>query len=168
MSKRGLPEISQEDLNQIKSMMGQHTDQEFPDDDEPMDLNIQDQGSQGFQMPDDTDDYQLWPGGPYDSQLQSWKKQFEKNGHKLFMTPMNNGRDRFIWRTLTRYEYKIIMAAQHTDQLVREEMICQTVVLWPQGYNFEAMAPGRAGYPAVLARQIMKESGFVDVTPTML
>lgn len=115
----------------------------------------------------DIDDYQLWPSGPYHSQVLSWKKQFESNNHNIYLTTFA-GQDRFIWRTLARYEYKVLMATPGTDPLMREEMICSSCILWPSDYNYETMAPEKAGYPSVLAQQIMQLSGFVDIQPTRL
>jgi len=117
-------------------------------------------------IPSETDDYMLWPGGPYHSQLLSWKKQYETNKGGVYIDVFDD--EKFIWRTMSRYEYKVITSAIGTDPLVREEMICATCVLWPPNYSYEVMAPERAGIPAVLAQHIMKASGFVDVQPTRL
>jgi hypothetical protein len=117
-------------------------------------------------------DRPLFEGGPLISQVQSWKKQFgttDQEGNviqegEIYLTQI--GEDRFVWRPLNRYEYKEILALPNTDPLQREEIICQTCVLWPEGYNYEAMARGKAGIPALLAEQIMEASGFTNqLTP---
>lgn len=117
-------------------------------------------------------DRPLFEGGPLMSQVQSWKKQFgavDSEGNviqegEIYLTQI--GEDRFVWRPLNRYEYKEILALPNTDPLQREEIICQTCVLWPEGYNYEMMARGKAGIPALLAEQIMEASGFVNqLTP---
>lgn len=117
-------------------------------------------------------DRPLFEGGPLISQVQSWKKQFgvtDQEGNviqegEIYLTQI--GEDRFVWRPLNRYEYKEILALPNTDPLQREEIICQTCVLWPEGYNYETMARGKAGIPALLAEQIMEASGFTNqLTP---
>lgn len=50
----------------------------------------------------------------------------------------------------------------NTDPLQREEIICETCVLLPENYNYEAMARDKAGAPALLAEQIMQASGFIE------
>jgi len=113
-------------------------------------------------------DAPIFPGGPLASQISSWKKQFAtttldgeiiKEG-EIYVSRIGN--DHYIWRPLTRYEYKQIVALPNTDPLQREEIICETCVLWPENYNYESMARDKAGVPALLAIQIMEASGFVD------
>lgn len=105
----------------------------------------------------------LFEGGPTRTELMSWKKQFEIEGHTINLSPV--GDDIFIWRTLSRVEYREIMAIPNTDPLQREEIICEVCMLFPYDYNFKAMADQKAGLPAILAEQIMKESGFSKPEP---
>jgi len=114
------------------------------------------------------EDSPIFPGGPLVSQITSWKKQFgvtdmEGNLFKegeVYVSQFGN--QQFVWRPLTRYEYKQIVNLPNTDPLQREEIICETCVLWPEGYNYEMMAKDKAGIPALLAQQIMEASGFVE------
>lgn len=105
----------------------------------------------------------LFEGGPTRTELMSWKKQFEVDGHSVNLSEI--GDDVFIWRTLNRVEYREIMNIPNTDPLQREEIICEVCVLFPYDYNFKAMAEQKAGVPALLAEQIMKESGFSKIAP---
>lgn len=105
----------------------------------------------------------LFPGGPTHSQVSAWKKQFEVDGHHVMLSEI--GDEVFIWRTLNRVEYREVMALPNTDPLQREEILCEICTLYPPNYNFTEMASRRAGVPAVLAEQLMKESGFTQPTP---
>lgn len=98
----------------------------------------------------------VFENGPDIGQVELWKKQFSKE--KVFHTKILD-RD-FIFRTLNRFEYKQIVAVENIDALYREELICQTCVLWPIGYNFQMMAEDDSGYPSTLAQIIMENSGF--------
>ncbi len=105
----------------------------------------------------------IFPGGPLRTEVASWKKQFEVDGHTVNLTEI--GEEIFIWRSLNRVEYREIMAIPNTDPLQREEIICEVCVLFPYEYNFKSMSERKAGIPAILAEQIMKESGFVKIAP---
>ena len=105
----------------------------------------------------------IFPNGPLRTEVSSWKKQFEIDGHTVNLTEI--GTEVFIWRTLNRVEYREIMAIPNTDPLQREEIICEVCVLFPYEYNFKSMSERKAGIPAILAEQIMKESGFVKIAP---
>lgn len=98
----------------------------------------------------------IFDDGPSIAQVNLWKKQFSKE--KVFHTKIID-RD-FVFRTLNRFEYKQIVAIENIDALYREELICQTCVLWPIAYNFQRMAEEDSGYPSTLAQIIMENSGF--------
>lgn len=98
----------------------------------------------------------LWLGGPTKSMIQLWKKQF--GDYDVFYVEVAD--ERFIIRSLNRHEYKSITSIKNSNALNREEMICETVVLYPLNYSFEQMAVKRAGIPSSLAEIIMKKSGF--------
>lgn len=99
-------------------------------------------------------DRPICPGGPLESQVASWKRQFKE----VYATGF--GDEVYVWRPLTRYEYKMLLAQPNQDPLMREEAIAQTCVLWPTNFNYEAQAPGKAGTVSVLAEQIMEASNF--------
>ena len=101
-------------------------------------------------------DETLFPGGPTKSQINSWKKEWE--GYDIFVTQILN--QMFVFRTLNRFEYKQLVSFTDIDALVREETICQTVTLWPSGYNYKDMAVAKAGIPSTYSEIIMEKSGF--------
>lgn len=100
------------------------------------------------------DDKPIFEGGPLESEILAWKKQFGR----IFMTDING--EFYIWRPLTRFEYKEIMSVPNTNPLMREEMICEVCVLFPRNYTYEAMSNKPGGIPSLLAEQIMEKSGF--------
>lgn len=105
----------------------------------------------------------ICPGGPPRSEVMSWKKQFEQDGHAIHLSEIAD--EIFIWRTLARNEYREVMALPNTDPLQREEILCEVCTLFPYEYNFTEMASRKAGIPAQLAEQIMQESGFRKASP---
>lgn len=101
------------------------------------------------------EDEYLFEDGPLASEVESWKKQFDG----VYLVD-DISDDVYIYRTLNRYEYKSIMATQNTDPLMREEMICETCVLFPYNYSYEQMSTDNAGIVSTLAEHIMAASGF--------
>ncbi len=106
---------------------------------------------------------ELFPGGPLMSEIHAWKKEFEQDGHSVNMT--EHVGQPFVWRTLSRLEYREVMVLPNTDPLQREEIFCEICVLWPYEYKFTKMAGGKAGIPALLSEAILKESGFEKPLP---
>lgn len=98
----------------------------------------------------------LFENGPSFAQVEVWKKQYGEG--KVLHTKIIDRH--FVFRTLHRYEYKQIVAIENIDPLHREEIICSTVVLWPNKYDFKEMAIDDGGYPSTLAQIIMENSGF--------
>lgn len=98
----------------------------------------------------------LFPGGPSKLDLDSWKKEWQ--GYDIYITEILN--QTFIFRTLNRYEYKQLITLQNVDALQREEVICQTVTLWPEEYTWKEMSTTLAGIPSTYAEIIMEKSGF--------
>lgn len=103
-------------------------------------------------------DEPLFLGGPTKSQLDSWKKQWE--GADIFVTEIQE--QYFIFRTLNRFEYKQIVALPNVDALQREEIICETVTLFPYTYKWDSMAKDKAGVPSTLSQIVMEKSGFTN------
>lgn len=98
----------------------------------------------------------LFPGGPGKLQIDTWKKDWE--GYDVYITEILN--QTFIFRTINRFEYKQLITLQNIDALQREEVICQTVTLWPENYTWKEMATTLAGVPSTYAEIIMEKSGF--------
>lgn len=103
-------------------------------------------------------DEPLFVGGPTKSQLDSWKKQWE--GYDIYVTEIQE--QYFIFRTLNRFEYKQIVALPNVDALQREEIICETVTLFPYSYKWDVMAKEKAGLPSTFSQIIMEKSGFTN------
>ena len=101
-----------------------------------------------------SEDYEVFPGGPLQSEISSWKKQYGK----VYMTEIED--DIYVWRPLSRFEYKEVMNVPNTNELSREEMICEICVLFPYEYTYEAMINQPGGVPSMIAEQIMQKSGF--------
>lgn len=106
-----------------------------------------------YNNPVHEEDEELLPGF-WASDLTAWKQQY---GDVYDITIKDVT---FIIRSMQRFEYKEILSAPNTNPLIREEMICEYCVLYPQGYDFTKMASDKAGYPAILSEFIMDLSGF--------
>lgn len=101
----------------------------------------------------------VFPGGPKANLVEKWKSQYKA----IYLTEFDEDTV-FIWRSLSRKEYKDVMKIDNADQFYREERICEKCVLWPQGYSFLSMGSGKAGVPSFIAEQIMDKSGFIAKT----
>ena len=103
-----------------------------------------------------------FPEGPSVSQVEEWKSQYSD---EVYLTEFEE--DIFIWRPITRKEYKGVMKIQNADSFYKEERICEAVVLYPTNYNFMVMTSGKAGIPTLLAELVMEKSGFQAKTGAM-
>lgn len=101
-------------------------------------------------------DAPIFENGPTRSHVELWKKEYA--GHNVFA--LNILDEFFVVRTLNRFEYKQLVALESVNALQREEVICNTCVLFPQKYDFKAMAIAKGGIPSTLAQIIMESSGF--------
>lgn len=97
----------------------------------------------------------LFDDGPPMKKIAEWKSLYGD----IYMTEVDT--DIFIWRPITRTEYKEILKVKNADALYREERMCDKCVLWPEDYNFLVMGSGKAGIPSLLSEQIIEKSGFV-------
>lgn len=104
----------------------------------------------------------LFPGGPSISELEGWKLKYE--GATVYWTKISDDAldANFVFRTLNRFEYKQLIRQVSLDASQREELICETCVLFPYNYNWRNMAKREAGVPATLSQIIMQKSGFTD------
>lgn len=103
----------------------------------------------------------LYPGGPTIEAIEQWKSQFKD----VYFTEFEE--EVFIWRCLSRKEYKEIMGIQGADNFYKEERICEKCVLWPKDYGFIQMKAGKAGIPTFLGEQVMDKSGFAARTAAL-
>lgn len=98
---------------------------------------------------------EVFEGGPKNSQIEAWKGRFGD----VYATEFDD--EVFIWRTLSRLEYKEIIKIKNADPMYREERICEKCVLWPEQYDHRVMGLGKAGIPSLIAEQVMDKSGFL-------
>lgn len=103
-----------------------------------------------------TYDVAIYEGGPNVSQVELWKKEWVN--HDVFAVEILG--ERFVVRTLNRFEYKQLVAMANVNALQREEIICETCVFHPFNYDFKAMALSKAGIVSTLSQVIMENSGF--------
>ena len=66
----------------------------------------------------------------------------------------------FIFRALGRGEYKEILKTPTLTDLDREEVICDTCVLYPENYDWESC---EAGLPTIMSEEILKKSYLTDL-----
>lgn len=104
-----------------------------------------------FPMPHD---YPIFEGGPYQSQVDAWKKQFGR----IYKVTVEG--EQYIFRKITRFEYKQIMSMPNSNELIREEAIAEICTLFPQEYSYETMSEASAGIPSLISEHVMKRSGF--------
>lgn len=122
--------------------------------------NVSNQQINQQEYPDlDQYDEPIFPNGPLQSQINSWKKQYPFP-YDLFIIEVME--QYFICRTLNRFEYKQIITLENTDALIREEIMCKTCTLWPENFTWKDMAKGKAGIPSLLAENIMERSGLTN------
>lgn len=80
------------------------------------------------------------------------------SGHKIIYVRFSDMD--FIFRTLTRKEYKYIMAS-NSNRMDTEDAICSTACLFPEEYDF--MESGFAGISSYVAPIIEEHSGVVNI-----
>lgn len=123
---------------------------------EPMEIN-EDQAMEDAQ--EDVEDFDqdtfLFAGGPTHDQVEGWKSLYKD---QVFLTDFDG--DVFIWRPIVRNEYKRVVRNQQADSFYKEEKVCETCVLFPEGYGTMKMTRDKAGIPTMLFDMIMEKSGF--------
>lgn len=94
---------------------------------------------------------------PNQETINEWKKEFKNRVYSIKLTD----KDIFIWRPLTRKEFKELNQLE-ADALTKEESLCEICILWPENYGADEIENGIAGAPTILAEHIMQTSGFND------
>jgi hypothetical protein len=94
--------------------------------------------------------------GPTRQEVEEWKEKHE--GH-VYFTPFDG--DVFVWRVLTRPEYREIIGDKTLTALDREEYFTEKCVLYPRNFSIEKIKKSRAGIASLLSEMIMDKSGFV-------
>jgi len=98
----------------------------------------------------------VFPGGP----TVEWVEKTKEAVGDVFTTAIND--EIFIFRLLTRTEYKNIISSMDGDGFTREDDVCSACVLWPEEAATKFKANGYpAGYPGTISDAILRESGFV-------
>jgi len=97
----------------------------------------------------------IFDGGPTRREIEEWKQKYGA----VYFTPFEE--EIFVWRTLGRDEYKVMIDDRSLTTMDREELMCEKVVLFPRNYTRAVMKSGKAGIPSLLAEMIMDKSGFV-------
>ena len=104
-------------------------------------------------------DEELFNEGPTKSQIALWKKEWE--GYDIYSIDLLE-KYSFVFRTLSRFEYKQLVSFIDINALQREESICNAAVLWPENYDYNIMSSQKAGIASTLAAVIMEKSGFTE------
>lgn len=97
----------------------------------------------------------VFEGGPTRQEVEEWK---EKYGNVYFIPLADNY---YIFRALTRAEYREVIENQDLTLLDREEIFTEKCVLFPRNYRASKDSKGNAGVPSALAEVIMDKSGFI-------
>lgn len=106
---------------------------------------------------------EVFPDGPTYNKLEEWKGQYN---NEVYLTEFDEDTV-FIWRPITRKEYKDIAKVPNADNFYKEERICEKTILFPEGYSFMDMSLGKAGVPTLLSELVLEKSGFVAQTGAM-
>ena len=94
--------------------------------------------------------------GPTRQEIEEWKDRYGS----VYFTPFEG--ETFIWRTLSRKEYKEIIRDTQLTMLDREENITDKCVIFPRNFSCNKYTEtGKAGVPSLLSEMIMDKSGFV-------
>lgn len=99
-----------------------------------------------------------WSGNekrPTDAQIQNWKSRY---GDNIFMIALDE-EEMYVWRPLTRHEYKQLIQAVQNEQTFMEQVV-QKCVLWPN-ITPEWLAGGKGGTVPTLHSVIMEGSNFL-------
>lgn len=98
-----------------------------------------------------------------DSGMMSYYKNLY-SGHKIIYVRFLD--NEFIFRTLTKQEYKNVMYIHSFDTRKEiEDALCQAALLYPEEYDFSQC--GYAGIPEFVANKIEDLSSFLDISVAM-
>ncbi len=94
-------------------------------------------------------------GGPTRREVEGWKEKYEF----VYFTPFDGSV--FVWRAISRPEYREIVRDQTLTALDREELFTEKCVLYPYDFSLDKIKKSRAGIASLLSEMIMEKSGFV-------
>jgi hypothetical protein len=93
--------------------------------------------------------------GPDDGKIAQWKERYGE----IYLMSFDPD-DQYVWRPITRLEYKNIIQSAKDDPHYME-MVVQRCVLWPP-IGVENLAGGKAGTIPTLHSVIMEGSNFLE------
>lgn len=97
----------------------------------------------------------IFAGGPTRNKVEEWKQKYGE------IFSIEFGDDTYIYRSINRMEYKNILNTEgNATRFWREERMTELAVLWPEDYDNNDIAEGKAGVPTVLSEWVMRSSGF--------
>lgn len=82
--------------------------------------------------------------------------QFQRDWRNVFVTRI--GDQDFIYRSLGRKEFRDILNSEEMNDYLKEEVICEVCVLYPEDYAWDEC---EAGLPTKLSEKILHDS-FLD------
>lgn len=111
----------------------------------------------------------LWQDGPTAGQVIQWK---EEHG-EVYVTSFDFAKEHYLWRTLTRGEYRLIMqnlerivgsgkVSQSEANMDNEETITEMCLLFPRMTKADFRG-SKAGIPTALSEEILEASGFKPI-----
>ena len=101
---------------------------------------------------------QYGESAPDKYQLEAWKDAYGV----INISSVFGGDDIYLWKTMTRAEYKkLVKGGMLNDEMRAEDMIVRKHLLYPEP-NDVFMSTTPAGVIPVLKSQIMYQSGFVS------
>lgn len=156
--------FTENELNQMENMIAENGNMnkyddliyEIQDIDEESSDGVQYQEFNNYNIPEE--EY-FCEGGPLKSDIAIWKKQYTHDGGGVYTIDNLVEGVVFVYRTITRLEYKEIMAVPNSDALQREERIVNKCLLYPT-INFETMALTAGGLIGTIAQKILESSKF--------
>lgn len=94
--------------------------------------------------------------GPTLLDVRNWKQRYGR----IYISQILDNNDIYVWRTITRQEFRAIVNKKIADDYLRQEAILEQVLLYPKVPTVMYDRP--AGVMPSLEVQIMFQSGFVD------
>jgi len=78
---------------------------------------------------------------------------FQEEYRNVFFTKLEDYF--FIYRSLNRKEHKALLENKNFSDIEKEDIICESCLLWPEKFDFDNC---EAGVPTQLAKKIIKDS----------
>ena len=88
--------------------------------------------------------------------VKNWKSKFGK----IYLSSVVEDSEVYVWRPILRQEWKAILGGGYTDDMLRQEALLKTCLLFPKVETVLYQRP--AGVMSSLETKIMFQSGFVS------